>query len=521
MGFRLSFNSISFILLLVALVFLILATITAPVVSSFGLASTNSLRYGVFGYCLTKSSQCSSATYPYKLSNFDKSANWLLASNSRDSLAKVLIVCPIAAGLTFICLVLVLVSHFFSRGMIIFALVFNVLAFLITALICIVVIITFHPHVSWAGWILVGAAVASLLSIPLLAGTLKHRRSEEEEVEENPEDMDLTNFDNNFNHVSGGNLSNPNRDETSSISKDYEFKVKNAPPQRNVASNMSASSVYDSNPQLARDFTMQNKLSGSLGGSQGNRSYYEDARVNLVNGPNTPIQTRQQMAPNIVPNMATPTMNDAPTSSVPQLPYPTASPLNRPPYNPTDMSVFEHHPEVEGHKPFTELPDDGMNQNQRFDEVDSDVGSDFTSVSQRAINPKYRPQHQNEYPPQNYQPQFQGQQPNQQYYPAPQQQQYFPAQNQSYNKGTPPQKRPTISDNVLSNNPDFSLGTGGAKRKQFQGRAPPANRPPMGRAPGSRPNVNRFNQPPPQQFPLQKNRFADQANFKDSRYGMP
>ena len=538
MAFHLSFNSISFILMLVTVVFLILSCITSPV-TSFGLGSTSSYKYGIFGYCQSSGS-CSSSSYPYTLSKIDKSAGWLLAPSTRDTLAKVFIVCPIAAGISFICLVFILLSHFLSTGMIILTLILNILSFIATAIICVIVIITFHPFVAWAGWILVGAAAASLISIALMIATLFHRRPNVDD-DKDSEDVDLTKFDNDFNTAGGITLTNPH-DETSSLSKDYQFKVQRPAQQNVMGSSMSSSSVYES-PQLAHDFTMQNKQSNaSLNGSQGKKPYYDDAGVNLVNGPNTPIQTRQQMAPNVVPTIATPTMNDAPMSTIPQLPYPSNnSPLNKPAYNPTDLSVFEHHPVVEGHKPFTELADDGgMNQHQfhRSDEMDSDVDSDFTSVSQRAINPKYNP-NQYERPSYGQYPQLQHYQPqsqqNQTSMPPPNsQQQYYSPQPQFYPQGQAPgaraapapvQKRPTVSDNVLSNNPDFSLGLGGARRKggypnRSAGPRPLGNMPPGGRPVANRPPPNRYNQPQ-LSFPQQNARISDRPTAsKDSPYGM-
>lgn len=515
--------------MLITVVFLILSCITSPV-TSFSLGSTSSYKYGIFGYCQTESGSCTSASYPYTLSKIDRSAKWLLAPTTRDTLAKVFILCPIAAGLSFISLIFILLSHFLSTGMIIFALLVNLLSFAATAIICVMVIITFHPYVSWAGWILVGAAAASLISLFLMVGTLFHRRSDVDDDNES-EEVDLTKFDNEFNRAGGIALTNPH-DETSSVSKDYQFKVQRPPQQNQVGSSVSSSSVYES-PQLAHDFTMLNKQSNASLTGQGKKPYYDDAGVNLVNGPNTPIQTRQQMAPNVVPKIATPTMNDAPTSTVPQLPYPNNSPLNKPAYNPTDLSVFEHHPEVEGHKPFTELPDDGMNQHQshRSDELDSDVDSDFTSVSQRAINPKYNPQQHEQpvygqYPQQQqYQPQFQQNQsapPNQQFY-SPQQPQFYP-QGQPPMRSAPMQKRPTVSDNVLSNNPDFSLGLGGAKRKggypnRPTGTRPMGNMPPGGRPLGNRPPQNRFNQQ--QNFTHPNSKVSERPTAaKDSPYGM-
>lgn len=616
MAFSLHFNTVSFILILISLVFLILATISAPVVSTFRLATTDSYQYGIFGYCHVSSGSCSKAMYPFTVSSLDKKIDWLLASSTRDTLAKIFILAPIAAGINLLTLILIGLSHLFASTVLLITLVANAISFIITALICVIVIIVFHPQVSWTAWILVGSAAANLISIIFLVLTLKLRNNDydnEDDDDSINNSNDLTKFDDKFNHiqesssfeppVNGGYGNVRTFDDNSSISKDYEYKVSKPTPYV-VQKSISNSSIYNSNPQLVNDFTNQsnNQINNPNQNAQNaqniiqkpptnnafahlnssNSSYYEDANVNLVNGPNTPILAKQQMAPNVVPKVATPTSNDLPTSNIPQLPYPQnnniSSPLNRQPY---DSTVFEHHPEVEGHKPFTELNDDededvdklGVStynnrnspQNQRSVDVDSDNDSDFTSVSQRAINPKYYPQGQpsnvayyqtapqqqpqpqqphlphQHYPqqPQQYQQHpnaspYQPQYPNHPQYaqnnsnqgtPYSQQGGYFPQSQsqqmpqQSYNQqpNSPPIRQnrgPTVADRVLNNNPDFAL-SGFSKRKQYGGGANTRN---IGNGNiNSIPNASKFGSmiPPSTMGPGQRRT----NGFKDSPYG--
>lgn len=495
MGF--GFNTVSLILILISFVFLLLATISTPVVNTFNLASTSAYTYGALGFCSARRAcTSSSAGYPYDVGSVEPRLDWLLDESTRNNLAKALIITPIAAGINLICFVFVLLSHFFSSGVIIFSIVINVIAFLITTVIAILVILMFHPYVSWTGWILIGSAAATLISIVFLFLALKLNPSGSEDESDVESVNEMTTFDNKFGSGPSGFMpptSNFNRtfnnnynDNSSSISKDYEYKPT---PINNKSNTMTSSSIYNSNPQLAKDFTQHNNNSF---GSKTDGSHYEDAQVNFVNGPNTPVSSHQQMAPSFVPNVATPTTNDLPESRIPQLPghqvpYPTNRPLNKPPYTGADISVFEHHPEVEGHRPFTELdddlgpqPDSNPHYNHRGSQAsDLSDDSDFTSVSQRAPNPRYNQGYQGyqpdyfqqqqfqTYPQQQpFQPQFQQVPPpmmNQQMPPAPMNQAYFSPAPQPQ-RFAAPRPQVTASDNALANNPDFALGMGARKK---------------------------------------------------------
>lgn len=522
MGFQLNFNTVSFVLLLASLVLVILSTISAPVVTSFGLGETSDHIFGIFGYCKSDGSDCISATYPYLVGNIDSDAGWKLSSSTRNTLAKIFIVCPIAAGINFICWIMIIVSHFFTFKMLLVSIIFNILSFVVTTLVAVIVVLVFLPNVHWTGWILIGAAAANLISLVFLILTLKFKDGSK--VEYDPaagnEVQDLSAFDEKFNHTSAfagpyNKISNFNPNDTnSSMSKDFAYKVDHN--NTSLMKSFSESSIYNSNPQIANDITAHDKSART----NQKDNFVRDGEVNLVNGPNTPVSSNKQMAPNIVPTTVTPTLNDAPSSMVPQLPYPRNS-MNNMKANTINKSVFEHHPEVEGHKPFTELYDD-EDDVQR--DADSDLDSDFTSVSQRAPNPNYPI-------PNNYQPNANGYQNNVQfpqgngyqpqnftgnyqpsnYPPGPPQNQNFQQSNTSYQPGgfqpqprpqpsqgpnmqasygahynqpqpknlagfSPQQQRfaPTISDNVLANNPDFAFG-GPARRKNNQF-IPPAKR---------------------------------------------
>lgn len=485
MRFHLGAHTGSFILLIVSVVFLILASISSPVVKSFKLGSTDEYDYGVFGYC--KGGLCSDSTYPYKLSEIDDNVDWKFAGSARDTLSKLFILCPIAAGVSFLCLLLVGLCHFFSSGAIIFTILFNVVTFAVCTIACIAAILAFYPFVAWTGWILIGAAACALVSTLLLIVAL-FTNSHGDDEEDDSEMDDLTRFEDDMKFPSKLEPVNVSNLTDMKSLDDYEYSAKKPGfVVTKTNSNLSGSSVYDY-PQTARDFTVQSKLSSTIN-NQINRGFADEGRVNLVNGPNTPVQAKQYIAPNFTHKVATPTMSDAPDATVPLLPYPIKQ-------NPLTANRVSDGFNTIGENDFS-------NMDQKSD-LDSDLDSDFTSVSQRAINPKYNPQNpytrpsnlfvlQNQFsnppPPQNVnyqqspmrshaQPPSNFQQP----VYSPQQRQFGQApvyQPQPVNYQPHPRpvqyaQRPTISENVLSTNPDFALG-GGPRRKANKPKFPAAS----------------------------------------------
>lgn len=475
------FNVVSLVLVLVASVFLLLATISTPIVDTFNLAKTSHSTYGIFGAC--QGSLCSAATYPVVLSLVDdNTSNWLLQDSTRDNLAKIFVVAPIALGFSFITFFILVASVFTSNNVVLVALVGNILSFITTTLVAVIVVLVFYPNVAWTGWLLIGAAAATLISLVFMVLQLtinKDTRSDDVSLSEFVDKESKSDFatpfgtlDNNYKAFDAP-ASNPYNDSSSLISKGFESRASAQQsygkqynglirpvqqPQQPVPGkrNLSNSSVYNSNPQLANDFTQQNYHSSG--------SFYD-----ANEGTAKPMTTYPS-----------------------ELLYP---PTNVDPVYPRNhTSVFEHHPEVEGHKPFTELNDyddeDIPLQNNLpagRDPNDSDADSDFTSVSQRAINPRFRDYQsvpQQQYPNvQQFAPHFQQQQQqqqsplmNQNYQQQPPQN--YPSYNQTYTQPAAAQHRgPTISDAVLNNNPDFGVGgIGPSKRKVQNGFVPVANR---------------------------------------------
>lgn len=516
------FSIIAALLLLIALVFLILANVSSPVSDALKVASHNEYNYGIFGYC--RRGTCPGGTYPVNFGHIDISADWLFGADTRNTLSKAFIVGPIAAGLVFLALVFTVVLIFFDTSLVvILAIVLTVIAFLALAVIAIMIVLVFHPYVAWTGWILIAAAALVLIAIPLLILSIrvhpKHDEDDEDETESKSNFVAYNKIDSSgtlgfAGPAIGGVRPQPaytfnnlktdtTNDDESSFMKDLSYR---GTTRGYTAKDDSLVSLYDSQPRTANDVTKP----GLTNFPNGSGSYYEDASVNINNGPSTPVSAKQKMAPTFVPNVAVKSDENGRTNDG-GLPYPASERGSVALNNSQKYGVFDHHPNVEGHQPFTELGDE-LPEHQ---DLDNDDGSDFTSISQRqpnvaynqagpgavatgnvtaaqaGPNAGYRPVAHQAYHPQQiqqpqqypnvsqYQPHYQ--QNYQQGFQPPSQQLSFYGSEAQQSRGAAYQghygsggggyaqarpSKPTVSDNVLSNNPNFAVG-GMAKRKQY------------------------------------------------------
>lgn len=513
------FSIISVVLLLVSLVFLILADVTSPVSTALKLATHGDYTYGIFGYC--DGSHCSKSLYPVAFGSVDKGAKWLFANSTRNTLAKTFIVCPIATGLIGIAVIFTAILICYdTTPVVILALVFGVIGFIATALIAVMVVLVFHPFVAWTGWLLVAAAGVALIAIPCLILSIRvHPKSSDDDASDNASLTSFAAYNKIDTEGKGGftgppiggvrppaSFSNTFDDDESSTNKDPGFKVSQT--SRTNFTDGSQSSLYDLRPKYANDLTMpHNELT--------KMTTANDSFVNINNGPSTPVSAKQKIAPTFVPNVAVPSLASK------DLPYPPTGKQSTG-IDSQKYGVFDHHPSVEGHQPFTELDDESSSPelNVHNDSDNDDDGSDFTSISQRQPNVSYgaaqaqsshspRPlpqmyhQQQQHYmqqqsghlhaqqqpyqmysqPPAHYPQQFQQnfsrpQQPPMHplnYGPAPAGYGSYQQPPSSYGNQSPQYRpnKPTISDNILNNNPEFSIGAAG-RRKQFNAGMPPS-----------------------------------------------
>lgn len=513
MGRATTFTAFSLVFLVVSMVFLVLGMVALPVSTSLKLAATGNYTYGIFGYC--DGSSCPGALYPVSFGDIDTDSDWFLGGSTRNTLSKTFIVAPIAAGLSFIAAIFTSVSLCATSSIIkIFSLLFGVISFAATALLAVMVVLVFYPNTAWTGWLYVAAAGLSLLAVPSLFLSINVRGGEVELDVQTEKDFEsygpadtsfsknplLPSNDNRF-QFSGPPPNNYTADDTSSYSKDYSYRGAGTGTTFSANNNDSRASLLDSKPHLANDITKPNDIPANS--NRENASLHEDG-LNFNQGPSTPISSKQKMAPNFIPTVAIP-VNDSGYKPVSSLPYPKSergSRYSQDGFKGAALGVFDHHPTVEGHQPFTELGDHVPESPLPTRQAASDEDSDFTSVSQRAPNEMYQPPQQPR-PPQlyqqlypnvsNYQPQFQQVlgPPAQSSYYAPEaapynpqytnsgyQQQPFQSsaayQQLSFGQAPPrAQNVPTVSDSILNNNPDFAIGGGQQRRRQF---VPPSKR---------------------------------------------
>ncbi|KAK9451499.1 SUR7/PalI family-domain-containing protein [Limtongia smithiae] len=171
------------ILLFIAFGLQLVAVISVPIIKVIVLASYDDYRFGVFGYCTE--SACSDVRIGYPSSIVDgDDDDFSLPSNARHSLTNLLIVHPIAAGLTLILLVLSIIAHFprpaASPRYLVSLLIFSVLVVIVCLLAFLVDILLFIPHLSWGGWLVLAATVLLAVSSILLCTmrrTLSARRA--------------------------------------------------------------------------------------------------------------------------------------------------------------------------------------------------------------------------------------------------------------------------------------------------------------------------------------------------------
>lgn len=175
---------------------LIIACVTAPAFRQIGLSKHDGTTYGVFGYCDDQGCSKAAAFYrPVDVGSSDDS-DWRISSKGRRILGKILIVTPIAAGLAFLAFVSTGVSFVVaqvsgSKSAFLFTLnlTLTVVGFLASALVCIIVFLLFYPNITWCSWILIAAAALLLITIPMVFVAHSSSRSGDDEDEEQEDDL--------------------------------------------------------------------------------------------------------------------------------------------------------------------------------------------------------------------------------------------------------------------------------------------------------------------------------------------
>ncbi|KAL2807681.1 SUR7/PalI family-domain-containing protein [Aspergillus granulosus] len=184
------------VLLLIAFTLLLLSVLSTPIVKNIPLATFDNVEYGVFGYC--KAGKCTAIHVGYTTEDIrntgSSDSDFNLPSDARKSLSSILIVHPIAALLTLICLCLAAAAHFHAPShspRYLLALLILLLPTLLVSLLAFLVdILLFVPHLSWGGWIVLAATIILVtcgVVTCAMRRTLVSRKARKRRIAENAE----------------------------------------------------------------------------------------------------------------------------------------------------------------------------------------------------------------------------------------------------------------------------------------------------------------------------------------------
>ncbi|OQD83246.1 hypothetical protein PENANT_c017G09743 [Penicillium antarcticum] len=181
------------ILLLIAFALLLLSCLSTPIIKGIPLATFKDVDYGVFGYC--KGNACTNIHVGYTSNDINSTGDdFNLPSSTRKSLSSILIIHPVAAFLTLICLCLAAAAHFHkpshSPRFLLALLILLLPTLLVTLLAFLVDILLFVPHLGWGGWIVLAATII-LVSCGVVTcamrRTLVSRKARKRRIAENAE----------------------------------------------------------------------------------------------------------------------------------------------------------------------------------------------------------------------------------------------------------------------------------------------------------------------------------------------
>ncbi|OQE38651.1 hypothetical protein PENCOP_c008G06084 [Penicillium coprophilum] len=181
------------ILLLIAFALLLLSCLSTPIVKGIPLATFKDVDYGVFGYC--KGNTCTNIHVGYTSNDISSTGDdFNLPSGTRKSLSSILIIHPVAAFLTLICLCLAIAAHFHapshSPRFLLALLILLLPTLLVTLLAFLVDILLFVPHLGWGGWIVLAATIILTscgVVICAMRRTLVSRKARKRRIAENAE----------------------------------------------------------------------------------------------------------------------------------------------------------------------------------------------------------------------------------------------------------------------------------------------------------------------------------------------
>ncbi|CAG9940757.1 unnamed protein product [Clonostachys rosea f. rosea IK726] len=181
------------VMLFAALALQVLAVISTPVIKAIPLGSFGGYSFGVFGYCDAKS-KCSSISIGYKIGSVSDDKDFDMPRTVRETLTMILILHPVAAGLTLLMFILAVTSHFHSpahsgRFLLAFSILI-ILTFLVSLAAFLMDVLVFIPHIAWGSYLVLASTILLLISLVVscvIRKTMLGRKSRRRQVAENAE----------------------------------------------------------------------------------------------------------------------------------------------------------------------------------------------------------------------------------------------------------------------------------------------------------------------------------------------
>ncbi|KAG0675497.1 blue light receptor [Pichia californica] len=249
---------------IIPLAFLIIASITAPTITKLYLAKdSNNTIYGIFGYCSLNSNSvlsCTSISINTDLSSILSTS--LINSSIINKLIPFFILTPISAFLTFSSLLLNLLSLIFSNKFNSFNskfywilnLIISILAFLTSSFICIITFLIYYPYVQWLTWCLIPTSLINLITIISMSFSFNHLTTSIYDDDDDDED--------NNNHEDNNHEDNNEKSLLFNNTTDFNH-LPNDIPKIEKSSNLEFMS-HSINSSTSSIFTRDNDKTGDL-----------------------------------------------------------------------------------------------------------------------------------------------------------------------------------------------------------------------------------------------------------------
>ncbi|QEU60113.1 hypothetical protein KDRO_C06400 [Kluyveromyces lactis] len=159
------------VLLTLALVFECFSTISVPITIGLYISEYNGYRFGVFGWCKVDRSVCSPIRIGYSKDDillFNEQEYLHLPNHAKYALSNLLLVHVLA----FVCVTILWIFGMLtccrciktSRRMLIIAVVWSMVTFMVTLLGFLIDILIFSSHVTWCTWLTLASAFFTVLS---------------------------------------------------------------------------------------------------------------------------------------------------------------------------------------------------------------------------------------------------------------------------------------------------------------------------------------------------------------------